>query len=516
MAADLAQLLSVGSISLSLKDVSKVFQGQRALDGVDLELRRGEVHALLGPNGSGKSTLIKILAGYHRPEPGAGAWMHGAPFELGDPAGAPDAHFIHQDLGLVGDLSVVDNLAFDGGYRGRWWLSGRHERTRAAALLAEYGIDVDVEEPVGALPRAQQTMVAIARALSRGVGAGALLVLDEPTVALPAHQVRQLFEVVRQVRDAGGTVLWVTHRLGEVFDLAQRVTVLRDGRRVTTVPTSELDHDQLVELIIGRPLEAFYPEPPPVGTAPPALEVRELGGGTVADVSLTVREGEIVGATGLVGSGHEDLLHLIFGGQKPRRGGVWLGGEALGRPDPARAIGAGLAFAPADRKRLGAILDWTLRENLTLPDIHGNGPARWLSAGSERADAREWLQRGQVVPADPEKVFSALSGGNQQKLMLARWLRCGARAFLLEEPTNGVDMGSKHAIYEALAAAAREGAAVLMSSQDPEELCAVCDRVLVLRDGLVGAELDRSALTEDRLVAETLRNANTEPERTRR
>ncbi|MBS1888547.1 MAG: sugar ABC transporter ATP-binding protein [Actinobacteria bacterium] len=494
------------TVSLSLEGVSKVFQGQRALDDVDLELRRGEIHALLGPNGSGKSTLIKILAGYHRPEPGWSASMHGRPFELGAPAGAPGAHFIHQDLGLVGDLDVVDNLALDGGYEGSWWLSGRRERRRARAALDAFGIDVAVEEPINGLPRAQQTMIAIARALSAGVGEGALLVLDEPTVALSAAQVRRLFEVVRQVRDAGGTVLWVTHRLGEVFALAERVTVLRDGRRVATVPTGELDHDRLVELIVGRPLDAFYPEPPPVGDAPIALEVRELGGGTVADVSLDVRAGEIVGVTGLVGSGHEDLLHLIFGADRPRRGAVWVDGAPVGRGGPARSIAAGLAFAPADRKRLSAILDWTLAENLTLPAIPSSGPAHWIGARRERAETLAWLERAEVVPPEPEKLFSALSGGNQQKLVLARWLRRRARVFLLEEPTNGVDMGSKQAIYEALSDAAREGAAVLMTSQDPEELCAVCDRVFVLRDGRVGVELERARLSEDRIVAETLRS----------
>ncbi len=492
-------------VALALNGLTKVFEGQYALHDVDLELRKGEVHALLGPNGSGKSTLIKILAGYHEPEPGAAARLHGTPLELGSRSSARRIRFIHQDLGLVSELDAVDNLALGQGYTRRWWLSSRRERAAARRLLAEYEIDVDLDTPVHTLTRAQQSMLAIVRAVGSGLGGDSLLVLDEPTAALPAREVRQLFALVQELRRRGGTVLYVTHRLGEVFEIADRVTVLRDGRRVATRPVAELDHDALVELIVGRALEDFVPAPLPPCGGEAVLEVRGIRGGAVADVSLAVRPGEVVGVSGLVGSGCEHLLQLIFGAERREAGEVLLDGRPVSGQSPDRSIRAGIAFVPADRKRLSAILDWTLRENVTLADVQGRGPAHWMSATRERADAGAWLQRLDVVPGDPERQFSSLSGGNQQKVVVARWLRRGARAFLMEEPTNGVDMGAKHGIYEALVDVARGGAGVLMTSQDPEELCFVCDRVIVLRDGRIGAELVGSAISEDRIVTESVR-----------
>jgi ribose transport system ATP-binding protein len=495
--------------ALSLEGLSKVFQGQPALDDVDLELRAGEIHALLGQNGCGKSTLIKILAGYHQPEPGASAYVHGQELELGSPVGAREAslRFIHQDLGLVDDFDAVDNLALGGHYRGSWWLSDRRERKVTQQRLDAYGIEIDVAAPMHRLSAAQRSMLAIVRALDSGMADDGLLVLDEPTAALPDQEVRQLFGLVRQIRDRGGTVLYVTHRLDEVFQICDRVTVLRDGRKIATRQTAELNHDSLVELIIGRPLDAFYPElPPPREDV--VLAVDSLSGGAVDEVSLRVHAGEIVGVTGLVGSGSEALLKLIFGGETPSAGTVAVDGNAMPLGSPSGAVAAGLAYTSGDRKRLGGMLDWTLRENLTLPRVNGVGPLRWLGKRTEQGEARPWLQRLGVVPADTERPFAALSGGNQQKVVLARWLRCGARAYLLEEPTNGIDMGAKHAIYESLTAVAAEGAAILLSSTDAEELCAVCDRVIVMRAGRVGSTLVRSQLSVDAVIGESLRGAS--------
>jgi ribose transport system ATP-binding protein len=496
--------------ALSLERLSKVFQGQFALDDVDLELRVGEIHALLGQNGCGKSTLIKILAGYHQPEPGARAFVHGEELELGSSVAAHEAslRFIHQDLGLVDDLDAVDNLALGNSYQGSWWLSDRRERRAARERLAEYGIDVDVAAPTHELSAAHRSMLAIVRALESGMAKDGLLVLDEPTAALPDREVRQLFDLIRQIRDRGGTVLYVTHRLDEVFEICDRVTVLRDGRKVATRETATLDRDGLVELIVGRPLDTFYPDLP----APrddDVLVVEGISGGPVDEVDLTLHKGEIVGVTGLVGSGSDALLGLIFGGKKPSAGEVRVDGRSVRLGSPAASVAAGLAYASADRKRLGGMLEWTLRENLTLPRIKGAGPLRWLSKRAERREAKPWLGRLGVVPDEPERLFASLSGGNQQKVVLARWLRCGAAVYLLDEPTNGVDMGAKHAIYEALTAVAAEGAGILFSSSDAEELCSVCDRVIVMRDGLVGSTLVRSQLAVDALIAESLRGKAT-------
>jgi ribose transport system ATP-binding protein len=488
-------------VALSLEALSKVFQGQAALSGVDLEVRKGEVHALLGQNGCGKSTLIKILAGYHQPESGSTARVNGKVFELGSAASADAAglRFVHQDLGLVEEFDAVDNLALGSRYVGSWWLSDRRERRAARELLARYGIHVDVSAPLSTLSVANRAMLAIIRAVHSGISEDSIIVLDEPTAALPDNEVHQLFGLIRQLRDRGVTVLYVTHRLREVFEICDRVTVLRDGRPVATRETQTLDQASLVELIIGRPVEDFYPEP-----ATPredvALEIDQLSGDEVDGVSLCLHRGEILGVTGLVGSGYETLLSLIYGGRRPTNGSVRIDGREIAAGQPASSVAAGVAYASADRKRLSAMLDWTVRENITLPRIRATGPLRWLGARREAKDAEPWLARLGVVPSGTERVFASLSGGNQQKAVIARWLRCGAKAFLLDEPTSGVDLGAKQEIYSSLSAVAADGAGILLSSSDAEELCSVCDRVIVMRQGRVAAALSGAELTVPSLV----------------
>lgn len=498
--------------ALVLAGVTKTFAGQRALDGVGLELRRGEVHALLGQNGSGKSTLIKVLAGYHRPDAdaGASAAVHGRDLPLGSPHATREAgiRFIHQDLGLIPDLDVVDNLALGGGYASGWWISDRGERAAARRLLARYGADIDVDAPVGSLRPSAQTIVAIVRALRGGMDGRGILVLDEPTVALPAEETEQLFAVLRGLRERGNAILYVTHRLSEIFEIADRVTILRDGRHVRTGAVADFDHDSLVEAIVGRRLEASSPQAGPAA-AEEVLAVDGLRGGAVEDLSMVVRRGEIVGVTGLVGSGFEDLPYLLFGARASQTGAVAIDGEPVRPLAPRTAIARGLAFAPADRRRLSAMPAWTLRENVTLPKLPRSRVARWMSARSEARDAAPWLERLGVVPGGPETVFSSLSGGNQQRVVLARWLRCGASAFVLEEPTNGVDVAAKREIYAALAGAAADGAAILMTSSDGEELCNVCDRVIVLRDGRIAASLSGEQRTPEAVLAASTASTTT-------
>jgi ribose transport system ATP-binding protein len=496
---------ATAAAALAIAGVTKVFHGQPALDRVDLELHRGEVHALLGHNGSGKSTLIKILAGYHQPDPGAVARVHGRPFDLGSARAAHAAgmRFIHQDLGLVGGLDAVDNFALVAGYRGGWWLSNRRERRVVRDALAEYGLYFDVRAPIDTLSPTQRAMLAIVRAMHGEVGRDGLVVLDEPTASLPAEEVRHLFALIRDLRRRGVTVLYVTHRLGEVFEIADRVSVLRDGRRVATCSTEELDHGRLAELIVGRPLDKVYANP-----AEPrddvVLGVGNLSGAGVVDASLAVHAGEIVGVTGLTGSGHEDLLYLIFGARDRSSGVVVVDGAEIAERSPSSSIRAGMAFAPGDRARLSTTPGLSVRENVTLPDLRPTGVARWLSPRAERRDVSNWLARLDVSPREPERTFATLSGGNQQRAVLARWLRCGARVFLLEEPTNGVDTAAKQAIYAALGEAAAAGAAILMTSADPEELSGICDRVLVMRDGMVAATLTGVDLAPDTIVGQSL------------
>lgn len=499
--------------ALRVTGLSKTFQGQQALEGLDLEIERGEVHGLLGQNGSGKSTLIKVLSGYHQPDPGARAEVDGVPFELGSAHAAREHgfQFIHQDLALAEDLDVVDNLALGERYSGRWWLSGRRERAAARDALESYGVELHVSRPVRELDAAQRAMVAVVRALHHGSAEPGILVLDEPTASLPEREKGQLFELLARVRDRGTTIVYVTHRLQEVFEITDRVTILRDGRRVATRDTASLSHDGLVELIVGRPLSSFYPEPV-AARDDVVLRLDDVRGGGVEGVTLDVHAGEVVGLTGLTGSGVDDLLHLVFGALPLAAGTVSVRGAPVSRLTPARAIAAGVGFAPGDRARLASLPEWTLRENVTIPRLRATGRARWLGRRKEAADVRPWLQRFDVDPPDPEARLASLSGGNQQKTILAKWLRSEADVLLLEEPTQGVDVGAKGTIYDALAAVSATGTAILIATSDFEEACAICDRVIVLREGRVGAVLKGADRTVDHVLGEAIRPSSRTPE----
>jgi ribose transport system ATP-binding protein len=492
------------SAGLHLRRVSKTFPAQRALAEVDLDLEPGKVHALLGQNGSGKSTLIKILAGYHTPDPGSAAWLDGEPLTLGSPSAAHRAglRFIHQDLGLVPGLDVVDNLALGTRYAGRWWLRERSEAAAARALLRDFTDEVDVRRPLRDLSPAQQTIVGIARALRDRVAGGGVLILDEPTATLPEHEVEVLFETVRRVQCTGAAVLYVTHRLGEVFELADTVTVLRDGVNVGTKAVSDTDHADLITQIAGQPLEQLYPAPPGKREQV-VLSAKRLSGDTVREAGFELHSGEILGVAGVDGSGRDELNSLLFGRHPAASGEILVDGRAPGPAGPSSSIEAGIGYLPADRRNLAATPTMTVAENVTLPRI-GKRPLVWLSRRSETRDALGWIRRLRVVPADPQRPFSTLSGGNQQKALLARWLRCGSRVLLLDEPTQGVDVGGKRAIYDALGEAARNGAGVIVASSDADELAEICERVLVFREGHLTTALEGPELTASAIVTASL------------
>jgi ribose transport system ATP-binding protein len=472
-----------------------------ALTGFELDIEPGEVHALVGENGSGKSTVIKILAGYHRPDPGGEIEIDGTPLPFGS---APAAYgmgcrFVHQDLGLVLQLPVVDNLYLNSGFASRLGTI-REGRTRrqASELLRCVGLDIDPRTVVATLPLAQRTGVAVARALQgEDHDQVKLLVLDEPTATLPEDEVHQLLAMIRRIAADGVAVLYVSHRLDEIFRIADNVTVLRDGHRVATAPVSSLDQRRLVTLLVGGELG----EPPSPGSGGPggtgaALSVRGLRGLGVTGVTFRARPGEIVGFAGITGSGRESLLGMIFGAVR-RLGGVV---EAAGRPlppyDPRAAIAAGLAYLPPDRKAAGGMMNLSARENLSICGLRSFWSGLLLRRTAERAEARQWFDRLGVRPAGAtEKQLATFSGGNQQKVLFAKWLRLGPAVFLLDEPTQGVDVATKGELHRQLLRAAAAGAAILVSSSDIEELTTLCHRVLVLRAGRVAAELASSSVT---------------------
>jgi ribose transport system ATP-binding protein len=495
---------------LAVRAMTKRFGATLALDAVDLDVRSGEVHALVGHNGSGKSTVIKILAGFHEPESGTRVDLRGAPLTFGNATASIDSglRFVHQDLGLVHTLSTVENLAlgvgFDTGTLGRIRWRAAHRAARRT--MRELGYEFDVGRPVGELSAAERTGIAIARALSRSDDAR-LLVVDEPTAMLPRHEVEVLFDAIRRVTARGVGVIYVSHRLDEVFSIADRVTVLRDGRRVGTFPVPELDEDRLVELMMGEAPRESQREDRTEPRASGLLRVRGLGGSVLNDVTFNVAAGEVVGVGGLTGSGREELLPLLFGARRRSRGVIEVEGEELTAGSPAAAIRAGVALVPGDRHGAGSVVSLTVRENLVLTDPRRHSGRFWqLRRGAERAEARLWTASLDIRPPDPEIPFLSLSGGNQQKVVLAKWLRMEPRVLLLDEPTQGVDVGAKATIHDLARQAAAGGAGVVIASSDDAELCDCCDRVLVVRDGriagtLEGEDINSHALARLQLAA---------------
>jgi ribose transport system ATP-binding protein len=468
-----------------------------ALSNVDLDVRAGEVHALVGQNGSGKSTLIKILAGYHEPDPGGIVEL------TGESKG--ELRFVHQDLALVETLNAVENIALARPSPTRWGRCDRRvERERAHVLLERLGRDIDVTVPLLDLSPVDRTLVAMARALD-GAGAACVLVLDEPTASLPKPEVTRLLAAVEQIKSAGGAVLYVSHRLDEVFEIADRVTVLRDGQLVATREVADLDHDALVELMVGHALEPEA-EPRPSGrSSETALEVSALSGHTIHDFSVEVRAGEIVGVVGLTGSGREDVAEALVGFLPGISGTVHVAGKELTHRSPRASIDAGLALVPADRPRHGVILDHSVAENITLPRLRTLLRGLRISRRAERGEAAEWIDRVGLVPPDQTRPIKTLSGGNQQKAVIARWLRARPRVLVLDEPTQGVDIAARAAIHRLLNEAASDGLALLVCSGEMEdELVELCDRVLVMRDGRVAAELAGNALSRGRIAREAL------------
>ncbi len=489
---------------LRIEHLSKTFPGQVALSDVSLDVEAGEVHALVGQNGSGKSTLIKVLAGYHQPDPtGATAVVAGKPLTLGDghAAAAAGIRFVHQDLGLIGGMNAVENIALTTGYitglagRIRW----REELQRTREALDALGLaHIDLKAPVDSLPPSHRTAIAIARALVGWEQGANLLVLDEPTATLPGDDVTRLFEVVHRLKQRGVSILYVSHHLDEVFELADRVTVLRDGVRVATAPVAQLDHGSLVELIVGHRIDAAAATE--AGTAgTPILIVRGLEGGTVHGIDLDVMPGEIVGLAGVTGSGREHVLGLIAG-QTPRdHGEVLLDLTPIENYRPRQALKAGIAFVPAERGLRGTLAPMNVRENVSISDLSPHVRRGRLRRRSEVGETSEWVDRLSIKTTGTEASIGSLSGGNQQKVMFSRALRLAPKLLLLDEPAQGVDIGAKDQLHSLVEQAAAEGVAAVVASTDTDELVRLCHRVVVLVDGRVVATLSGAAITAERI-----------------
>jgi ribose transport system ATP-binding protein len=497
---------------------SKTFSGRRVLTDVDLAVSHGEIHALVGPNGSGKSTFIKILAGYHPPDPGATLAVRGHQVAL--PLSAATASrlglsFVHQDLGLFEEGTVLENLLV-GQYRTGpgWRIPWRSERARARGVLREYGLDVDPDAPLATLTDVQRALLAIARALihlpASEASEGALLVLDEPTARLPHDSAAEFFGRVRAIAGRGHAVLFVSHRLDEVVMLADRVTVLRDGRVVARHRSPDLSVRGLVTEMLGFEMEQLYPDHT-LGYGEVVATIRGLSGGVVRRFDADFHRGEILGLTGLLGMGHDAVPYLVFGAEPAHSGTIEIAGATVGLASmtPGRAMNLGMGLLPGNRARDSAVGEATARENLTLATLQRYAVGGRIRRGMEREDARAQMARFEVTPVDPEAIMATFSGGNQQKTLLAKWLVRRPHLLFLDEPWHGVDVGAKRQIMRLLAEAASEGMAIVISSVEAADLAEVCHRVLVMRRGEVATELAGSDLTSARISEQVQLDANT-------
>ncbi|ALV53136.1 sugar ABC transporter ATP-binding protein [Streptomyces althioticus] len=490
---------------LSMSGITKSFPGVRALDGVDLDVQAGEVHCLLGQNGAGKSTLIKVLAGAHQPDTGTISWR-GDDVTLRSPIAAMRLGIatIYQELDLVEHLSVAENvhLGHEPTAAG-FVVRGRAARASTAELLQRLGHpEIDPGRLVGDLSAAHQQIVSMARALSHDVR---LIVMDEPSAALDPDEVDNLFRIVGDLTAAGVAVVYISHRLEEIRRIGDRVTVLKDGRAVARgLPAKSTPTSEVVSLMTGRNVEYVFPprpDTPPVKAAEPVLTVENLSRrGEFAPLDLQVRPGEIVGLAGLVGSGRSEILETIYGARKPDTGRVLVDGNPL-RPGSVRAaVRAGLGLAPEERKAQALLMLESVTRNVSVSSMSRFARAGWIDRGAELGAARAAVRELSLRPDNPDVPVRTLSGGNQQKAVLARWLLRGCRVLLLDEPTRGVDVGARAELYAVVRRLADEGLAVLLVSSEVPEVLGLADRVLVLREGSVVHTAPARELDEHRVL----------------
>ena len=484
---------------LQVAGLAKSFPGVQALRDVSFDVAAGEIHALVGENGAGKSTLIRIVAGADTPDAGRlvfdGRERHWSSPEAARQAGI---HVIYQELVLFPDLSVAENIAAGRPPTNRIGLIDRRRmHDEAEELLDRLGHALDVRAKVRELSVADRQMVEIAKAL---VGDTRLLILDEPTAVISGQEVTLLFDRMRALREAGVAIVYISHRLEEIFEIADRVTVLKDGRLVATAPVAGMTRERLIGQMVGRELSDIYPErSPPAPDAPTVLEVRGLAAGPrVRDVSFSLRAGEILGLAGLVGAGRTEVAHAIFGSEPIEAGEVLLDGRPAGRRAPARSIAAGLGFLTEDRKAEGLFPDLHVAANISAPLLDRLGAL--MDFAREKREAAEEIRRYRIAARAPEASIVSLSGGNQQKALFARWVRACDRLLILDEPTRGVDVGAKVEIYRIVRDLAAQGVAILLISSELPEITGLCHRVVTMREGRVTGELAGPAIAEEAVM----------------
>ncbi|MEV6643925.1 sugar ABC transporter ATP-binding protein [Amycolatopsis sp. NPDC051371] len=484
---------------LEVRGVTKSFGAVAAVAGVSFGLYPGEAHALVGENGAGKSTIVKMLAGVHKPDDGT-LLLDGRPVEFGSPADAKAAGIavIYQEPTLFPDLSVAENIVM-----------GRHPRknlgridraairAEAERLFTRLGVRIDPGRPARGLSIADQQIVEIAKALSADAR---VLVMDEPTAALSRVEVERLFTVARTLRQEGAAIMFISHRFEEITELCQRVTIMRDGKHVSTDLLEDVTVDDMVKRMVGRDLDALFPKQD-VEPGAVVLEVEGLArDGVFRDISFSVRAGEIVAFAGLVGSGRSEVVQAVFGVDERDAGVVKIGGKKLKAHSSRAAMAAGMALVPEDRRQQGLIMDLSIERNVTLPRSRALSKLGFLTGASERQEARHWTERLRTKYRRLGDPVGTLSGGNQQKVVLAKWLAMAPKVLIVDEPTRGIDVGTKAEVHRLMSALAAEGVAIVMVSSELPEVLGMADRVLVMREGRLVAELPRADATEDAVM----------------
>jgi rhamnose transport system ATP-binding protein len=489
---------------LSLRKITKKFTGTLALSEVDFDLRRGEIHALVGENGAGKSTLIKIVTGVYQPDSGHIA-LDGKRVVFSDARASYDHGIaaIYQEASLFEDLSIAENI-----YMGhqeirpvtrniRWGALYRN----AAELIKSLEVNLNPRSLVKSLSIAEKQLVEIIKALSANAK---ILIMDEPTASLTKEEIDYLFGIARKLREEGTGIIFISHRLEEVFDIADRVTVIRDGSKVGTVPKEQLDVDELVRMMVGKSLETLYPKAE-VEIGDPILRVENLcRAGEFDNVSFDLRKGEILGMAGLVGAGRTEVARTIFGVGKPEGGRIYLEGKQVSIQSPRQAMELGIAYLSESRGEYGLVLPLSITQNITIPILKRFSRLGWLSRTEERNTAKRFYDLLDIRATGVEQKVESLSGGNQQKVSLAKWLAANARILILDEPTKGIDIATKAAVHKLMSDLAEEGKAILMISSEIPEIIGMSDRIIVMNEGRLVSQIARREATQERVLTAAL------------
>lgn len=488
----------MSNYAMRVKNISKSFPGVKALDDVSFDIKKGDLHALVGENGAGKSTLIKILSGVYSTDAGS-IELHGKQVNVNTPLEAQHLGIsvVHQELKLVESLTVKENIFLGRPFKGKFGVNWQKLRDEAINLLSKLNIVLDPDELVSNLSVAQKQIVEICKALSYNSD---VIIMDEPSATLTDKELETLFQILHELKAQGITIIYISHRLEEIFQLADTVTVLRDGKHIDTLPVDQVDKNKLISLMVGRTLGMEYPKRK-VEIGEHILEVKNLNRkGYLHDISFTLRRGEILGFAGLVGAGRTELARALFGADKGVTGEVLLNGKPYTPKNVCSAISQGIGLIPEDRKEQGLVLNMMVKENISMANFKSIKSSQVLIQKKEDTLADKFIDALHIATPDADRKVQYLSGGNQQKVVIAKWLNAESDILIIDEPTRGIDVGAKAEIYNLMCDLAEKGKAIIMISSDMPELLGVCDRIMVMHDGRITGELMAEEATQERIL----------------